>query len=356
MALNHAMLKIDSHSHILPAELPRWALRFGYGDFIHLEHHKAGAARMMKGDVFFREVRENCWNTQLRIQEYAALETHIQVVCTVPVMFSYWAKPQDALEVSRFLNDHIAAVVQTWPKHYIGLGTVPMQDAALSEKELIRCKEIGLKGIQIGSNINNHNLHEEQFYPIWEACQELGLAVMVHPWEMMGRNNMDRYWLPWLVGMPAETSRALCSMMFGGIFEKFPRLRVSFSHAGGSFLPTFGRIAHGFECRPDLVAVDNPVHPREYLGHFWVDSITHEPKMLQYVIDMVGSHRVMIGSDYPFPLGDLSIGKLVDELGLDPQSQADLYYRAALEWLDMGQEELVQMGYSAEMLSPVQTP
>jgi aminocarboxymuconate-semialdehyde decarboxylase len=337
------MLKIDAHSHIIPKHLPRFAEKFGYGDFIYLDHHKAGAARMMKGDVFFREIQANCWDPKTRVEEYQEFHTQVQVVCTIPVMFSYWAKSKDTLELSRFLNDDIAETASNHPQNYIPLATVPMQDADLAVKELQRCKEeLNIPGIQIGSNINNHNLNEEQFYPIWEACQELGMAVMVHPWDMMGKKYMERYWLPWLVGMPAETSRAICSMLFGGVFEKFPKLRVMFAHASGSFLGTFGRVQHGFNCRPDLVAIDNPVPPREYLGHFWVDSITHDPVMLRYVMNKVGSDRVMIGSDYPFPLGDLTIGKLIDEMEITPSERKDLYYRSALSWLNLSADSFIE--------------
>jgi aminocarboxymuconate-semialdehyde decarboxylase len=143
---------------------------------------------------------------------------------------------QDCLESSKFLNDHIADLVARYPKNYIGLGTIPMQDVDTAIQELRRCKEIGLVGVQIGSNINDKNLGEPEFYPIFEAMAELGMAVMIHPWQMMGEDSMKKYWLPWLVGMPAETSRAACSMIFSGLLEKLPHLRVCFSHAGGSFL------------------------------------------------------------------------------------------------------------------------
>ncbi|HRJ16472.1 MAG TPA: amidohydrolase family protein, partial [Saprospiraceae bacterium] len=308
------MLKIDMHTHILPERLPNFAEKFGYGDFIHLVHHQPGRAQMMKGDTFFREIEANCWDPELRIREYAQHRTQVQVVCTIPVMFSYWAEPDDCLDLSRFLNDHIAQLVHDYPKNYIGLGTVPMQDADTAIRELQRLKDMGIVGIQIGSNINDRNLNEPEFFPIFQACQDLSLAVMVHPWNMMGEADMRRYWLPWLVGMPAETSRAACSMIFGGVLERLPELRVCFSHAGGSFLPTIGRIQHGYNCRPDLVAIDNPKPPTDYLGKFWVDSITHDPVMLRYVLDMVGEDKVTLGSDYPFPLGDLEIGAFIETM------------------------------------------
>ncbi|MBS1488349.1 MAG: amidohydrolase [Bacteroidetes bacterium] len=335
------MLKIDSHTHILPKKMPNWSERFGYGDFIYLQHHKKGAAKMMRGNQFFREIKENSWNATLRIDEYEQHNTQVQVVCTIPVMFSYWAKPLDCLSLSHFLNDHIAKLVAKYPKNYVGLGTVPMQDAELAVKELERLKKIGMRGIQIGSNINDENLNEERFMPIFQACEKLNLAVLVHPWSMMGEKKMQRYWLPWLVGMPAETSRAICSMIFGGVFEKLPKLRVMFAHAGGSFFPTIGRIAHGFACRPDLVAVDNNVDPRKYIGKFWVDSVTHDSQILEYILKLQGSNRIMLGSDYPFPLGDLEIGKFIEEMDLSKKTKEDIFYRSALEWLDLKEENFI---------------
>ena len=328
------------HTHIMPANLPRWADKFGYGDFIHLEHNEPGYADMIKGNKFFRRVAQNCWDPELRMEEYASHGTQVQVVCTIPVLFSYWAKPEHTLEVAEYLNDHIAGIVAKYPKNYIGLGTVPMQDAALSIKELERCKNIGMAGIQIGSNINDKNLSEPEFFPIFEACQDLEMAVFVHPWNMMGFHSMEKYWLPWLVGMPAETSRAICSMIFSGVFEKLPRLRCCFAHAGGSFLPTIGRIEHGFNCRPDLVAIDNPVNPRKYLGQFWVDCITHDIKMLEYVLDTVGTGRVTLGSDYPFPLGDLTIGAFIEESDLPAATKEAIFSQNTLDWLNLDAKTL----------------
>ncbi|MFZ4632777.1 MAG: amidohydrolase family protein [Saprospiraceae bacterium] len=326
-------MKIDMHTHILPKQLPNFADQFGYGDFIHLEHHRPGFARMMKGNVFFREIEQNCWDPEVRIEEYARHRTPVQVVCTIPVMFSYWAKAQDCLELSMFLNDHIAGVVDDYPEHYIGLGTIPMQDTALAVQELERLKVLGFAGVQIGSNVNQKNLNEPEFFPIFEACNALDMAVLVHPWDMMGQDDMRKYWLPWLVGMPAETSRAICSLIFGGVMERLPKLRFCFAHAGGSFIPTIGRVEHGFNCRPDLVAVDNPVNPRHYLGRFWVDSATHDPALLRYILDTIGEDKVCLGSDYPFPLGDLEIGKFIEHMLLPEQTREKIFHKNTLSWL-----------------------
>ena len=326
------------HSHIIPKNLPDWEKKFGYEGFIRLEHHKPSWANMMQGDNFFREINHNCWDPETRINEYEKYATQVQVVCTIPVLFAYFSKPKDGLEVAKFLNDDLANLVNKYPKKYIGLGSLPMQDPELAVQELFRIKELGLKGVQIGSNIEDKNLNEPDFFPVWEACEKLGLAVLVHPWNMMGKKNMSKYWLPWLVGMPAETSRAMCSMIFGGVFDKFPNLRVNFCHASGSFLSTIGRIEHGFNCRPDLVAVDNLKNPREYCGHFWVDCITHDQDMLHYVLKMQGSKRVTLGSDYPFPLGDLEIGELINRMNLEKSVVEDIFCNSTLEWLNLKKE------------------
>ena len=329
------------HSHIIPKNLPDWEKKFGYEGFIRLEHHKPGWANMMQGDNFFREINHNCWDPEVRINEYEKYTTQVQVVCTIPVLFAYFSKPKDGLEVARFLNDDLANLVNKYPKKYIGLGSLPMQDPELAVQELFRIKELGLKGVQVGSNIEDKNLNEPDFYPVWEACEKLGLAVLVHPWNMMGKKNMNKYWLAWLVGMPAETSRAMCSMIFGGIFDKFPNLRVNFCHASGSFLSTIGRIEHGFNSRPDLVAVDNQKNPREYCGHFWVDCITHDQDMLHYVLKMQGSKRVTLGSDYPFPLGDLEIGEFINRMNLKESVIEDIFCNSTLEWLNLKKEMFI---------------
>ena len=326
-------MRIDSHTHIIPELMPDWGARFGYGEFIRLEHHRPGFANMMKGNQFFREIGENCWNPVLRIEEYAKFNTEVQVVSTIPVMFSYGAKPKDTLFLSQFLNDHLADIVARYPKNYIALGTIPMQDTAIAIAELRRCKEIGMKGIQIGSNINGENLNEAKFFPVFEACSELGMAVLVHPWNMMGESEMKRYWLPWLVGMPAETTRAICSMIFGGVFDRLPQLRVNFAHAGGSFFATLGRIRHGFNSRPDLVAIDNQVDPGAYVGKFWVDCITHDPVTLEFILKIQGSKRVTLGSDYPFPLGDLEIGKFIEQMNLSDEDKENIFCHSTMEWL-----------------------
>lgn len=333
---------IDIHTHILPENFPNWRDKFGYGGFVHLEHHKPCCARMMIDDKFFREIEDNCWSPEARIKECGHHHVDVQVLSTVPVLFYYWTKAEHALETSKFLNDHIAGIVEKYPARFVGLGTLPLQSPQLSIKELERCKKIGLKGIQIGSHVNEWNLNDPNLFPVFEACEALDMCVFVHPWDMMGQNKMKQYWLPWLVGMPAETSLAICSMIFGGVFERLPKLRVAFAHGGGSFPATIGRIQHGFEVRPDLCAIDNDVPPMNYLGKFWLDSLVHDKTMLGYIVKLFGANRITLGTDYPFPLGELEPGELIRSLQYDKTQTELMLHGSALEWLNMKKDFFIK--------------
>ena len=349
-------MKIDIHTHILPREWPDLDKKFGYSGFVRLERCDKCSARMMIGDRVFREIADNVWNPERRVEEMDRVDVSMQVLSTVPVMFSYWAKPKDTLDLCRLLNDHIAEVVRANPKRFAGLGTIPLQDVDLAAQELSRCvRQLGLRGIEIGTHVdpNQHchgpdcrNLDHPSLDVVWKTAQDLNAAIFVHPWDMMGTERMAKYWLPWLVGMPAESSLAICSMMFGGVFERFPKLRVAFAHGGGAFPFTIGRIEHAFHVRPDLVAIDNKRNPREYLARsdnakggsparFYVDSLVHDADALQLLLKLFGPQRVALGSDYPFPLGEAEPGKLIESLKLSAKDKAQLLAGTAREFLGL---------------------
>jgi aminocarboxymuconate-semialdehyde decarboxylase len=348
-------MKIDLHTHILPRKWPDLDKKYGYPGFVRLEHHQPCCARMLIGDRFFRDLADNAWDPQRRVEDCDRTGVAMQVLSTVPVMFSYWAKPADALDLSRRLNDHIAEVVRAFPTRFAGLATLPLQDPDLAAGELDRCvQQLGLRGAQIGSHVDAsrqvaeleyRNLDDVSLDVIWRTAEQLRAAIFVHPWDMLGKKQMPKYWLPWLVGMPAETSLAICSMIFGGVFDRFPNLRVGFAHGGGSFPFTIGRIEHGFNVRPDLVAIDSKVNPRRYLAHtddggnvkparFYVDSLVHDVDALQLLLKSFGARRVALGSDYPFPLGEAHPGQLIESLSaLSAQEKEQILAGTAREFL-----------------------
>jgi aminocarboxymuconate-semialdehyde decarboxylase len=245
----------------------------------------------------------------------------------------------------------MAEVVRAHPSRFAGLGTIPLQDPDLAAGELERCvRELGLRGVEIGSHVdaNEHchgadcrNLDHPSLDVIWRTAEEQNAAIFVHPWDMLGKRRMQKYWLPWLVGMPAETSLAICSMMFSGVFDRFPKLRVAFAHGGGAFPFTIGRIEHAFHVRPDLVAVDNTNNPRSYLANggkparFYVDSLVHDADALRLLLGLFGVNRVALGSDYPFPLGEAHPGALIESMDFSASDKTKLLSGTAREFLGL---------------------
>ncbi|MBX3359577.1 MAG: amidohydrolase [Phycisphaeraceae bacterium] len=355
---------IDLHTHILPRSWPDWTTRSGYAGWVDLAHETPSCAAMHRSCPdgsrrFFRRVDANCYDPAVRIAEMDRLAgpLSMQVLSTVPVMFSYWANPEHALDLSRLLNDHLAGICRDHPTRFAALGTIPLQSPDAACRELERCiTDLGLRGVQIGTHVeasdrtglaNDWNLSEPALFPVFKLAADLGAAVFVHPWDMMGSAQMDKYWLPWLVGMPAEGARAIASVLFSGLLDRLPTLRICFAHGGGSFPGTVGRIGHGFDSRPDLCAIDTTTHPRDYLAkvqtngtitpaRFYVDSLTHDPDALRSLIRQFSAERIALGSDYPFPLGESVPGAMIRAMtDLDPSVRDQLLHRTAAEFLSL---------------------
>lgn len=328
---------IDLHTHILPERWPDLCAKYGYPGWVSIEPCGACRARLWRDGAMFREIASNCWNAGDRLADCDRAGVKMQVLSTVPVMFSYWARPDDALDLAHLLNDHIADVVRAHPTRFRGLGTVPMQCPRRAVRELERCvRELGLQGLQIGTNINGRNLDDPEVVEVLRAAEALGACIFVHPWDMMAADRMRRHWFPWLVGMPAETALAVGSVCFGGVLEKLPRLRIGFAHGGGAAPMTLGRWDHGFAERPDLCQTATRTTPSEAFRRVWFDSLVHDAGALDLLLSLAGPGKVALGTDYPFPLGEREPGALVRSMThLAPAVRDSLLHGAAAEFLNI---------------------
>lgn len=305
-------MRVDFHTHIIPEDIPDFVERFGGGRWPTLEKMcSCGANIMVEGKVF-REVTDQVWSPEKRIEDMNNEGVDIQVLSPIPVTFSYWAKPEQAEEMAKIQNDFIAKTVKENPDRFIGLGTVPLQDVEVSIREMERCvKDLGLKGIEIGTNINGKNLDDPAFTSFFEMAEKWEVPLFIHPWETLGKERMPRHNFMYTVGMPSETALAAASLINGAVMEKFPDLKICFAHGGGSFPYILPRLDQGWNVWPDIRKISKP--PSFYAKKFYFDSLNYDPVNLKYLIDRFGYEKIVMGSDYPFLLREINPGKVIDE-------------------------------------------
>ncbi|MFI0373878.1 amidohydrolase family protein [Actinomadura sp. 1N219] len=309
---------IDVHTHVFPQITRReGALLTGAGQ-PWLRVDGGGAGMMMSGDEEYRPVGEALWDPARRLADMDAAGVDVQAVSSTPLMFGYAAEPGRAADWCDLVNERILAFCADAPERLLPLCQVPLQDPALACDVATRAKAAGHRGVHIGNHVGDRNLDDEGITAFLAHCARLGLPVLAHPWDMLGADRMRGHMLPWLCGMPAETQLSILGLMLSGAFERIPEsLRLCFCHGGGSFAFLLGRADNAWH-RRDIVRAGSPRPPSEYVDRFYVDSAVFDPRALRLLVDVMGPERVMLGTDYPFPLGEMEPGTTIRDCpGLD---------------------------------------
>ncbi len=305
------MTTIDIHSHFFPRAWPDLAARFGTPDWPSIRHTGPDQAVIMLGGREFRHIRAACWNAAARIEDMDRDGVDMQIMCATPVLFAYDRPPAQALECARIFNDAALEICSHDGRRLKALCQVPLQDTDLACAELERALSGGHIGVQIGNHVGEKDLDDPGIMTFLQHCASLDAPVFVHPWDMLAPERMSRYMLSWLVGMPAETQLSILSLILSGALERLPRsLRICFAHGGGSFVFLLGRADNAWQQR-DVVREHCPNPPSSYVDRFHVDGAVFDDAALALLIRIMGEDQVMLGTDYPFPLGEQRAGALI---------------------------------------------
>jgi aminocarboxymuconate-semialdehyde decarboxylase len=333
---------IDIHNHFFPRTWPDLAARYGTPNWPWIKHTEAGKADIMVGDRFFRHIYAACWDPEVRLQEMERDGVDIQVISATPVLFGYERPIEHALDCARLFNDAALELCAQGRGRLKSLCQVPLQDVDAACEELSRCMRAGHLGVQIGNHVGEKNLDDAGIVTFLRHCADEGAAVLVHPWDMLGQSRMTKYMMPWTVGMPAETQLGIVALILSGAFDKLPqKLRICFAHGGGSFAFLLGRLDNAWQHHP-VAHGDCEFPPSHYLHRFYVDSAVFDQKALQFLVDTMGEERVMLGSDYPFPLGEQNVGSLVRGSRLSANAKAQILGENARKFLGLegGEKEI----------------
>ena len=327
------MRAIDIHNHFFPKSWPDLAAKFGTSDWPWIKHTEPGKAIVMLGDREFRHITSACWDVNVRLEDMDHDGIDLQIISATPVLFAYGRDAKQALDCARMFNDAALELCGQGKGRLKALCQVPLQDIDASCAELSRCMRAGHVGVQIGNHVGDKNLDDAGILTFLRHCAAEGAAVLVHPWDMLGAPRMPKYMMPWTVAMPAETQLALVALIVSGAFDRLPTdLRICFAHGGGSFAFLLGRMENAWHHHP-VARGTSEFPPSHYLNRFFVDSAVFDEGTLKFLVEKMGADRVMLGSDYPFPLGEQRVGSLIRESSLPPAVKQNLLVDNASKWL-----------------------
>ena len=305
-------MKIDMHSHFFPRVTRQEAAALDAARAPWLQVEEGGRrGQIMVADKPFRPVYQALWDPAVRIAEMDEQGLDLQIVCATPILFGYAYEARRTADWARRMNDLALEHCAHDPKRLKALAQVPLQDLDLACREASRARDDGHVGVQIGNHLAQQDLDDPQLVDFLIHCANDGVPVLVHPWDMMTDGRMKKWMLPWLVAMPAETQLGILSLILSGAFERIPAsLKLCFAHGGGSFAFLLGRAENAWHCR-DIIRENCPQVPSSYVNRFSVDSAVFDQRSLRLLAEVMGAERIMLGSDYPFPLGEQAIGSLV---------------------------------------------
>jgi len=303
---------VDAHTHWVPAEIPAYLGQRKGVPWPSMAPADSACDRHVTSEGrIYRTVPSSCWEGPRRVEEMAAMGVAHQVVSPMPELLSYWLPLDDAAAMCRHLNEFIAGLVASAPASFSGLGVVPLQDVDAACAELDRCLEAGHRGVEIGNHVGDRDLDDPGTVEFLQHCAARGAPVFVHPWDMPISPRLDRWMAQWIVGMPAETHLSIIAMILGGVFDRVSDdLRICFAHGGGSFAFWLGRFENAWHMRHDIIGTSEQP-PSAYLHRFSVDSVVLDERALRLLVDTMGAERVIMGSDYPYPIGERPAGRVV---------------------------------------------
>jgi aminocarboxymuconate-semialdehyde decarboxylase len=302
---------IDIHSHFFPREWPDLAERFGTPDWPWIKHIDTTRATIMLGQREFRAITSACWDAGKRLEDMDRDGIDIQLLCATPVLFAYMRPSAHALDCARMFNDAALELCAAGKGRLRALCQVPLQDLEAACKEVSRAVKSGHIGVQIGNHVGDRDLTHESMVAFLHHCADENIPVLVHPWDMLGGVRTAPHMMGWTVSMPAETQLSIVAMIVGGAFDRLPRnLKICFAHGGGSFAFLLGRLENAWHHHPVARGISERP-PSAYLDRFCVDSAVFDQRALRFLVDILGDEHVMLGSDYPFPLGEQRVGQLI---------------------------------------------